>query len=223
MERITVYSADCFPLHPDREEVFGWLQCGRDLPCRSAYESAWDQAVTLLRSTAAPRAAVLREGRDRLTILLSLGEAAEARSSALFRQREYITGSLLNVLCDQLLFQMDRRAAALLQRDLTGEGLSLSDRLEPGLGLSVADQRQCLAQLEYVFPGVQLSEHGVICPAKSMMYQVMLSRQPCSRTALHDCARCRQKDCLYRDTQYAASHGQAEEHESRISDTLPEP
>ena len=198
MDRITVYAGDCFPIQPDQAEVFGWLQCGRELPCRTAYESAWDEAAALLRQTAAPRAAVLREGADRLMILLTLGSRAEAMASRLFQQKEYITGSILNVLCDELLFQMDHRAALLLQRDLAEEGLFMTGREEPGLGLSVADQRRCLSRMAHVIPEARLSAHGVISPAKSMMYRVTLSRQGCGSISLHDCANCPQKECLYR-------------------------
>lgn len=198
MEKITVYSGEHFPIQPDKAEVFRWLQCGVELPCHTAYESAWDQAVLMLRQTAAPQAAVLREGMERLTILLTLGSRAESLASRLFQRQEYITGSLLNVLCDELLFQMDHRASVLLQRDLAEEGLSMTERAEPGAGLSVAEQRNCLLQMERVMPDVRISEHGMISPAKSMMYRVTLSRQECGNVLLHDCANCPQKECLYR-------------------------
>ena len=198
MEKITVYAGDCFPIQPDRAEVFGWLQCGGDLPCRAAYESAWDQAADMLRETAVPRAAVLREDADLLTILLTLGSQADSLASRLFQRQEYITGSLLNVLCDELLFQMDRRAFVLLQRELTAEGLSMTARAEPGTGLSIAEQRHCLSQMARVIPNVRISEHGIIFPAKSMMYRLTLSRQGCGNLSLHDCENCPQKDCMYR-------------------------
>ena len=198
MEKLTVYSGDCFPVQPDQAEVFGWLQCGADLPCRAAYESAWEPAVKLLKQTAAPQAAVLRDGTDCLTILLTLGSRAEEEASRLFRQREYILGSILNVLCDELLFQMDGRALVLLQTDLKEEGLSVSARAEPGGGFSVADQRLSLERMKQVIPEVRLSEHGIIFPTKSMMYRVMLSHRDCGHVSLHDCAKCPQKDCLYR-------------------------
>ena len=200
MEKLTVYSGEHFPIQPDQAEVFGWLQCGVDLPCYSAYESAWDRAVAMLRQTAAPQAAVLREGEDRLILLLTLGCRAESLSSRLFQQQDYITGSLLNVLCDELLFQMDRRAPVLLRQDLQEEGLCIAARAEPGSGFPVADQRRCLAQMERVLPDVRLSEHGVLSPAKSMMYRITLSRHSCGHISLHDCAKCPQKDCLYRST-----------------------
>ncbi len=111
METITVYTGEHFPIQPDRAEVFRWLQCGGELPCRTAYEAAWDQAVLLLRQTAVPQAAVFREEESFLTILLTLGDRSESLASRLFQRQEYLTGSLLNVLCDELLFQMDERAA----------------------------------------------------------------------------------------------------------------
>ncbi len=198
METITVYTGEHFPIQPDRAEVFRWLQCGGELPCRTAYEAAWDQAVLLLRQTAVPQAAVFREEESFLTILLTLGSRPESLASRLFQRQEYLTGSLLNVLCDELLFQMDERAFVLLRRDLAGEGLAMTGRTEPGAGFSVADQGRCLARMEHVMPDVRISEHGMISPAKSMMYRMTLSRQDCASVRLHDCASCPQKDCLYR-------------------------
>ncbi len=198
MEKITVYAREHFPIQPDQAEVFRWLQCEEALPCRAAYEAAWDQAVLLLRQTAAPQAAVLREGAKRLTILLTLGSQAETLATRLFQRQEYLAGSLLTVLCDELLFQMDRLADLLLQRDLQKERLFMTERAEPGAGLSVADQRRCLKELEHVMPDVRISEHGMISPAKSMMYRVTLSHKGCGTVRLHDCANCPQTDCLYR-------------------------
>ncbi len=198
MEKITVYSGGCFPLRPDQAEVFGWLQCGPGAPCHTAYASAWDQAVLLLRENACPQAVALREDTGRLTILLTLGSRAETQASRLFQQREYIAGSLLNVLCDELLFQMDSMAFELLQRDLAEEGLSIAARTEPGAGFPVADQLLCLEQMKHVLPDVRISEHGIISPAKSMMYRVVLSHRNCGHVSLHDCASCPQKNCMYR-------------------------
>ena len=44
-----------------------------------------------------------------------------------------------------------------------------------------------------------LPNAGVIDPVKSMLYGVTLSEHACGFTALHDCSRCSQKDCPYRD------------------------
>ena len=207
MEKITIYSGECFPLQPDREEVFGWLRCGEDLPCRAAHESAWDQAVTLLRQTAAPRAVALRAEADSLILLLTLGERAESQASRLFRLREYILGSLLNVLCDELLFQMDHRLTLLLQRDLAEEGLAMTARTEPGPGFPVAEQRRFLSMMEHEIPDIRLSEHGVISPAKSMMFRVTLSQGDQGCVSLHDCANCPQKKCLYRSVKETVRQG----------------
>ena len=198
MEKITFYSGDCFPIRPDREEVFRWLQCSEDLPCHDAFLSAWDRAVALLTETAAPQAAALREAEDRLSILLTLGPRSEEHVTRLFRDRDYITGSILNVLCDELLFQMDTLAFALLKRGLAVEGLSAATREEPGIDYPVKDQKFCLKELRPLFPWLSISEHGVISPAKSMMYRVMLSHRDCGHVSLHDCASCPQTDCLYR-------------------------
>ena len=132
-----------------------------------------------------------------MTILLTLGNRAESLSFSLFQRREYIAGSLLNVLCDEMLFQIDDRAESVLRELLAREGLSMARRAEPGHGLDAAEQEHFFERIGSTIPEAHLTEHGALFPAKSMMYGVDLSREEC-HVALHDCSRCPKKDCLYR-------------------------
>lgn len=198
MERLTVLSAERFALQPDRDEVFGWLQCNAQAACHAAFAADWEPAVRLLRENMAPCAAIAREGGDSLTVFLTLGAAVERRIDLLFSRGEYVLGSLLNTLCDEMLFQMDAQAAEMLRALLAAEHLHMADRQEPVLDFSAAEQRRRFAPMQALFPAVRISEHGTISPAKSMMYGVTLSREACGVTSLHDCARCSQLNCPYR-------------------------
>ena len=194
---ITVLGKETFIPRPDRAEVFAWLRCGEDAPCRGAYERAWDGAAGMLLKEADPHAVILREKPDRLILLITLGRRPEERVSALFREGRYIEGEVLNVLCDQMLFQMDDRAEHVLRDLLAREGLSMGIRLEPGNGLGRDEQRHFFGRIGSMFPDARLTEHGALFPAKSMMYAVTLSRESCG-IRLHDCSRCPRTDCLYR-------------------------
>ena len=197
MEMITVLDNKVFVPRPDREEVFSWLRCGEDLPCRKAYEDAWEDAAEMLRREADPRAVILRGRPDRLTLLITLGRGPEERVSALFREGRYVAGELLNVLCDEMLFQMDDRAESVLRELLAREGLSMARRAEPGHGLDAAEQEHFFERIGSTIPEARPTKHGALFPAKSMMYGVDLSREEC-HVALHDCSRCPKTDCLYR-------------------------
>lgn len=197
MEMITVLDQKVFEPRPDREEVFSWLRCGEGLPCREAYEAAWEEAAEMLRREADPRAVILRERPDRITLLITLGRGPEERVSALFREGRYVEGELLNVLCDEMLFQMDDRTENVLRSLLAREGMSMARRAEPGYGLDAAEQEHFFERIGSTIPEAHLTEHGALSPAKSMMYGVELSREEC-HTALHDCSRCPKTDCLYR-------------------------
>ena len=194
---ITVLGKETFIPRPDRAEVFAWLRCGETMPCREAYERAWDGAAGMLLAAADPHAVILRDQPDRLMLLITLGPKPEERVSALFGEGQYIAGELLNVLCDQMLFQMDERAEHVLREFLAREGLYMAARLEPGDGLDREEQRRFFERIGSTFPGAHLTEHGALFPAKSMMYAVTLSREGCG-TKLHDCSRCPKTDCLYR-------------------------
>ena len=198
MERITVYGPQRFDLRPDREQAFAWLSCVESLPCYDIFARNWPDAAALSADLAEPRVAFCREAPDALTVFLTLGPAAERRIDALFARQEYVLASLLNTVCDQLLFQLDRHAAALLGGEAARGGLHIAARLEPGVEYPVSRQRRLFEPLQPALPFARISETGVLYPAKSMMYCVKLSAQAGGAESLHDCARCSQTDCPYR-------------------------
>ena len=197
MERVTVFGPERFALAPDADEVFAWLGCAPELPCYETFRAAWPQAAALAKQVAEPRAALCREGAA-MTVFLTLGEAAERQADALFARREYVLASLLNTVLDELLFHMDRQAAAILGEEAARDGLYIAARLEPSLDYPLAEQRRLFAPIQRALPFARVSDTGVLHPAKSMMYRVTLSEHPCSASSLHDCSRCSQPDCPYR-------------------------
>ncbi len=198
MEEIRIFGPEHFPVLPDREEVFRWLGCGGEEPCRGAFEAQWTEAVDCLKECARPLAAALRCGESTLTVFLTLGPGPEDRMSELFRREEYVRGSLLNTLSDEMLFQMDALSGPLLAEMLRREGLWAGSRMEPGVELTLSEQRRRMPPVQRAVPFAGLSDTGVLYPTKSMMYVVRLSREPCAQGLLHDCARCAQKSCPYR-------------------------
>ena len=198
MEKIKMFGAEYFRLIPKQEEVFGWLQCTSNLPCRGAYEAAWEETVALLQKEISPSVVILFEKNQWLDVVLTLGPEAETEASELFKKGKCIHGSLMNVICDEILFQLDGQATVLLEQELAKEGLFMGAHLEPGIGLDQEEQRKALEQMHDALPFLGLSSHGILSPAKSMMYRVMLSYSHCAHSALHDCSQCNQLDCLYR-------------------------
>ncbi len=197
MEKQMIYDAGRFNLNPERNEVFSWLQCTTE-PCRTAFEAEWKPALRLLRKTMTPCGISVRNAPRTLTVFLTLGKDPEEQVTALFRQERYVLGSLLNTLCDEMLFQMDRQMAGFLQRELLSEHLYMAERLEPRVHLSAETLQADFHLLHPSVPFAGITEHGVLFPAKSMMYRIVLSGKPCTVSTLHDCTRCDQPDCLYR-------------------------
>ena len=197
---MTVFGPERFSLRPNKEKVFGWLGCDRDISCRRAFMRAWKPAVAALSECVAPQAAVARGEDGTLTVFLTLGPEVGERITALFRQREYVTGSLLNTMSDELLFQMDGQAAALVSAMLRAERVYASARLEPGIDLTAEAQRRKLQPVQKAIPFARISDTGVIYPTKSMMYVITVSNQPCRMDTLHDCASCGQVNCVYRES-----------------------
>ena len=197
MDKVTVYGPEHFAPRPDAPEAFGWLGCGEDTPCHAVFREAWPEAVRLLRADAGPRAATAEHG-DLLTVFLTLGPEPEKRVDSLFERQAYVLASLLNTLCDQMLFQMNHTFSEMLRRELNAEGRYMADRLEPGAGFRPEAQRLRFAPLREAFPEARISGSGILTPAKSMMYCVRISGHVCDQTMLHDCSKCSQKNCLYR-------------------------
>ena len=198
MEKQMIFPANRFRLVPDRDEVFAWLQCDAGL-CRAAFEREWTPALQLLEETMAPMAVCAQRNANALTVFLTIGMETEKRVTALFREERYILGSLLNTLCDEMLFQMDSQLANALQRELAAEHLYMAERLEPRVHLSPETLQADFSGLQSMAPFARVTASGVLYPAKSMLYRIVLTGEPRSVSALHDCARCNQADCLYRD------------------------
>ena len=197
MDKVTILGPEHFHLQPDAPEVFGWMGCGKNMPCRAAFDAAWPEAAALLQRNMLPRAA-LSEHEELLTVFLTLGAGPENRVDSLFAEHKYVLASLLNTLCDQMLFQMNHQFSDLLQRRLNAEHHYMAERQEPGVDFSPDIQRKRFAPLQSAFPEVKISSSGILTPAKSMMYCVTLTQQACEQTGLHDCSKCGQKDCIYR-------------------------
>ena len=198
MEQLTIFGPESFTLKPDRDEVFKWLVCENQLPCYGAFSASWDDALSMLHQCISPHAVLLREQDETATLFITLGPEAEACITSLFEQQRYVAASLLNTLCDEMLFQLDRQAVALLEETLIPEGLHVTAWLEPMVDLEPQDLIRRLQPLLSTFPYVRISHQGMLFPTKSMMYCVPLSRDGCQQPSQHDCSRCSQKNCLYR-------------------------
>ena len=203
---MTLFGPERFSLHPNRQKVFGWLGCDRDIPCRRAFERAWEPAAAALMECVRPQAAVARGVGGAMTVFLTLGTMVGERITAHFRRQEYVAGSLMNTMSDELLFQMDGQAAALVSAMLRAERVYASARLEPGIDLTADAQRRALLPVQKAIPFAKISDTGVIYPTKSMMYVITVSDQPCRMDTLHDCASCGQRDCVYRETPVQSDH-----------------
>lgn len=197
MDEVTVFGSEHFTLHPDAPEVFGWLGCAENMPCFAAFSGAWTEAEHLLRESIHPQAALAEHG-DLVTVFLTLGSACENCVDTLFQQQKYVLASLLNTLCDEMLFQMNHQFSDLLRQRLQAEHRYMAARLEPGVDFPPDIQRQRFLPLQTIFPDVKISDTGILTPAKSMMYCVTLTQHECDITNLHDCSKCSQKDCIYR-------------------------
>ena len=198
MAEMMIFGPDRFLLEPSREEVFSWLMCTEELPCYRAFDTEWEAAVALLHACISPYAAFVRESENSMTVFITLGPQAEAEITRLFEAQHYVAASLLNTLCDEMLFQMDRQAAAIMEDVLAPEGLHIAARMEPVVDLAPDDLSRLSRPLLDAFPDVRVTRQGMLFPTKSMMYCVSLSSTACDNEALHDCSRCSQTNCLYR-------------------------
>lgn len=202
MENVIRYGREYFPLLQLPETLLSGLGCTPELPCYPALLQNREKAVQLLLRYSNPQAVAVRQG-ETLTVWLTLGAQLDETLRACFQSGSFLLACLLNALADRMLFQMDEQTVTLLRQDLSREGCFIGARLEPALDFPLTSAH--LAPLRTVAPEAACSTAGSLSPAKSLLFQLLLTPENCQSTGLHDCRRCTQRECPYRGSRRPAA------------------
>lgn len=131
---------------------------------------------------------------------VSLGSRISEESSRLFEEGEYLEGYLLDLVSDELIFQMGNTLKMEISQRMQTEAECIRV-VTPGEGqVSLIFQQEILEDLKksQKVP-IELTESMMLKPAKSMLLMVG-EPQSCEASAgNHFCQSCSLKDCLFRD------------------------
>jgi hypothetical protein len=223
------------PVRIDRDEVlrFQGYKKGRDVPSEDVL-ALFDEALALGEELMRPRlvyrsvpvarlsADLIEAGGQRLHIpdigrlwgpiaavgagICTIGDAVEARVSALFEERELPLAVMLDSVGSAAAESLAECANDLLCQAALAEGLKVTNRISPGYaGWETAEQ----AALFGLCPGapieVTLNDACVMTPAKSISFMVGLGPDARVDHYFTQCRRCWMRDCAYRRAPAAAT------------------
>lgn len=133
---------------------------------------------------------------------LTLGPKITEEISKLFYQGDYLEGMLLDVMADELIFNLSNQIYNHLSHDAQALGLGLTERIEPGekhVQLKLQKDILSLFQAEGAALHLSLTEAYMLKPVKSMTYFYGSSKELPLRETDHSCKDCNKAVCKFRD------------------------
>jgi len=125
-----------------------------------------------------------------------LGEAV----GDFFQKKDYLEGFLLDHLGNEILFNASNQMNEIIAQRLYAQGMIHTSRYSPGEGnLGMEYQAVILEALQRLgeIP-VQLNDHYMLSPEKSILYLIGAGEDICGGSIRHDCRRCDRLDCYFR-------------------------
>jgi len=216
------------PVRVDRDEVlrFQGYRRGVDVPTAQVL-ALFDEAVALGERLMAPRvvyrsvlvagqfAHLIEAGEERLHIpaiarlwgplaavgagICTIGDAIEARVSALFEAREFPLAVMLDSVGSAAVESLAEYANDLLCQVALPERLKVTNRISPGYaGWDTAEQAALFRLCPGGPIGVTLNDACVMTPTKSMSFLVGVGPEARVDHYFTQCRRCWMRECAYR-------------------------
>lgn len=131
-------------------------------------------------------------------VLLTLGNGLDEKLSQLMEQGELLDSLLLSAIADEYLFQIDKEFSDRMRPYLAKEKAGVKERLEPGNQLPIEATRTIFERLSKELTDINLTEHGMFEPVKTMAYMLELTTDSSIFRAQHDCSTCKAVGCPMR-------------------------
>lgn len=206
-----------FYLTVDKSKVFKTLKCDQDSPIYEETVSAYEKLLSGLNGYVKPKGIytffdktgpfnsidAISHCDVLLLASLTLGDEIAIKIQKLFDEGEYLEGMLLDIISDELLFNLSRQ----LYRDIfevcENMAVGLSCRLSPGdkylpieLQKTIYDALDAKKVLE-----MDITESAMLKPVKSLMYFYGVHKT--YKLKAHDtgCDSCENETCMFREQQ----------------------
>ena len=209
-----MYIISEFQMEIDKFRVFSIMECSKDSPVYDEVNYDYYFLLDVLYSYTEPKgifqffdysheAYSLPVNCEKVVLaILSLGKQVENQIFQLFDQGDYLKGMLLDIMADELLFNLSNQLDDLIFEEAQKMKLGLTRRLSPGeMNIPIEHQKLIFDRLEASeLLKMSISEGYMLDPVKSTAFLRGADPGIPMKKNTHDCSQCNLKDCKYKGT-----------------------
>lgn len=198
-----------FHIQLSKDEILRSLDCYADNSLYEEFSEEYDvcvdkvhaleKACALVVMDTIPKIAGIAEewiGKRAVFVLLTLGDKVTQESAKLFQQGDYLSGMLINTIADYYLFHMEQEVTNYLEQICKEEQIGIERRLEIPEELPMEIQKVICTATKASELGIQVNEHYMLNPIKTMTYVYLISENTNEFRVEHNCNSCNIKDCM---------------------------
>lgn len=196
----------------EKDRVLKAMDCYEDSPVYEEVAEEYDEIIEEMTDLAEPvgifgmgqitpelASEVYPEGTPVIFAVLSIGNGIKERSTAAFREGDYVKGMLMDAIADVALFSLDDEMQEPLRTFCREHKVGIEKRLEAPHDISMEAQRKAweVLKLKERF-GIRISEGFMFDPVKTSCQVFVLSKDADEFKAHHDCRNCNNYGCKMR-------------------------
>lgn len=197
----------------DRKKVLDAIDCYPDSPVYEEMAEEYDLICDEMVSLAEPVGILgfgsllkeieteeYREGTQVIYAVTSVGGQLSKRSTQAFLEGDYVKGMLCDAIADDLLFSMEDQLMAQLKECCAEHHTGILRRLEAPQDIPMESQRVAWEYLELKKRfGIDISEGYMMDPVKTSCQIFILTEDEDTFRAEHDCRKCSNVNCKFRN------------------------
>lgn len=132
-------------------------------------------------------------------VIGTLGDGLEKHCRELAKRGEIYTSTLFDAVGTAMLDLLSEEMCKMLQRECSGEGLTVGKRFAPGINGYPLEQQRLLFQLvDHKAIGVFLNSSAVMVPTKSISFFLTMTKAASDIEVDHKCSECKMFRCQFR-------------------------
>ncbi|MGN0315367.1 MAG: ASKHA domain-containing protein [Fusicatenibacter sp.] len=197
----------------DKKKVLDAIDCYPDNPVYDEIAEEYDEIFEEMLSVAEPVGILgfgklpkeieteeYREGTPVIYAVTSIGGGISQRSTQAFGEGDYVKGMLCDAIADDALFSMEDQLVEQLKLRCAEHHTGILRRLEAPHDLPMEAQRVAWKYLELQRRfGIGISEGYMLDPVKTSCQVFVLTDDEEKFRAEHDCRRCKNVNCRFRN------------------------
>lgn len=132
--------------------------------------------------------------------VIGVGDKIKKYGTQAFQEGDYVRGMLCDAMADSALFSLEGRMQEKLKEICKEHHVGIIKRLEAPHDISMEIQKEAWERLELEKRlGIGITSGYMFDPVKTCCQVFVLTKDVSQFKAGHDCRKCPNKDCLYRD------------------------